>query len=123
MNSGLKRASPAQAGSGIFGAPVRAFVLIFLLSFAVRTVLLAVWVSNHEDFYRLGGEIRRVAMSLLRTGQFADPYMIPTGPTAHPTPLSPALLALIYHAFGMTATAGCVCARWWELAVIPRCMP
>jgi hypothetical protein len=49
-----------------------------------------------------------VALSLLRTGQFADPYMIPTGPTAHPTPLSPALLALIYRAFGITATAGYV---------------
>ena len=84
------------------------FLFIFLLSFVVRTALLAVWVSNHPDFYRLGGEIGRVALSLIRSGQFADPYMIPTGPTAHPTPLSPALLALIYHAFGVTATAGYV---------------
>ena len=108
--------SPQSSASGetpgtqgrIFGSPVRTFIIIFLLSFAVRAVLLAVWVSNHADFYRLGGEIGRVALSLLRKGQFADPYMIPTGPTAHPTPLSPALLALIYHTFGMTATAGYV---------------
>ncbi len=96
----------SRTGPRIFGLPAWAF--IFLLSFAIRAVLLAVWVGNHEDFYRLGGEIGRVALSLLRTGQFADPYMIPTGPTAHPTPLSPALLALIYRAFGMTATAGYV---------------
>ncbi len=95
-----------RTGPRISGLPAWAF--IFLLSFAIRAVLLAVWVSNHEDFYRLGGEIGRVALSLSRTGKFADPYMIPTGPTAHPTPLSPALLALIYHAFGMTATAGYV---------------
>ncbi|MEN6532919.1 MAG: hypothetical protein ABFD60_07475 [Bryobacteraceae bacterium] len=93
-------------GSRIFGLPV--WLFIFLLSFAIRAVLLAIWVSNHQDFYRLGGEIGRVALSLLRNGQFADPYMIPTGPTAHPTPLSPVLLALIYGAFGMTATAGYV---------------
>src|SRR5512147_2048895 len=95
-----------RIGPRISGLPAWAF--IFLLSFAVRAALLAVWVSNHPDFYRLGGEIGRVALSLMRTGQFADPYMIPTGPTAHPTPLSPALLALIYHAFAMTATAGYV---------------
>jgi len=84
------------------------FVLIFLLSFAVRAALLASWVNTHENFYRLGGETGRVSLSLLRTGQFADPYMSPTGPTAHPTPLWPALLGLIYHAFGTTATAGYV---------------
>lgn len=105
-----RSASRAISGAAgrIFRSPAWAFVLIFLLSFAVRAALLAVWVSNHADFYRLGGEIGRVALSLMRTGQFADPYMIPTGPTAHPTPLSPALLALIYHAFGITATAGYV---------------
>ena len=87
---------------------VRTFLLIFLLSFAVRAVLLGVWVSNHPDFYRIGGEIGRVALSLMRGGGFADPYMIPTGLTAHPTPLSPALLALIYHPFGVTTAAGYV---------------
>ncbi len=104
------RASQAmpEAAGGIFRSHAAASVLIFLISFAVRGILLAVWVSNHQDFYRLGGEIGRVALSLLRAGQFADPYMIPTGPTAHPTPLSPVLLALIYHAFGMTPTAGYV---------------
>jgi hypothetical protein len=102
---GASRAIPG-ARVRIFGSPGRTFIFIFLLSFAVRAVLLAVWVSNHPDFYRLGGETGRVALSLLRTYQFADPYMIPTGPTAHPTPLSPALLALIYHVFGMTATGG-----------------
>lgn len=93
------------------GSPVpvfRVFVLIFCLSFAVRLALFAAWASTREDFYRPGGENGRVALSLLRTGRFADPYLIPTGPTAHPTPLWPAVLALIYRAFGVTATAGYV---------------
>lgn len=91
---------------GLLGLPP--WLWIFLLAAAVRTLLLALWAPQHPDFYRLGGEIGRVAMSLLHSGQFADPYMIPTGPTAHPAPLSPALLALIYHAFGMGAAAGYV---------------
>ncbi|MCC6857906.1 MAG: hypothetical protein IT158_05070, partial [Bryobacterales bacterium] len=93
------------------GSPVpvfRVFVLIFCLSFAVRLALFAAWASTRKDFYRPGGENGRVALSLLRTGRFADPYLIPTGPTAHPTPLWPAVLALIYRAFGVTATAGYV---------------
>jgi len=97
------------AVSGIIGSPARAFVLIFLLSFAVRAVLLGSWVDSRKHFHRLGRGIEdRVASSLLRTGQFADPYMIPTGPTAHPPPVWPGILALIYHAFGITATAGYV---------------
>jgi hypothetical protein len=91
------KTSPAMsgAGGGIFRSPAREFVLIFFLSFAVRASLLVFWANTHEDFYRPGGEMGRVALSLLRTGQFADPYKIPTGPTAHPPPFWPALLALI----------------------------
>jgi 4-amino-4-deoxy-L-arabinose transferase-like glycosyltransferase len=93
----------------MFSSPVRAFVLIFLLSFVVRAALFVSWADSREHFYRLGNGIEdRVASSLLRTGQFADPYMIPTGPTAHPPPLWPGILALIYYAFGVTTTAGYV---------------
>jgi 4-amino-4-deoxy-L-arabinose transferase-like glycosyltransferase len=93
----------------IFRSSVWAFVLIFLLSFAVRAALLVSLADSRKDFYRPGKGIHdKVAMSLLRTGQFADPYMIPTGPTAHPTPDWPGILALIYYAFGITPTAGYV---------------
>jgi 4-amino-4-deoxy-L-arabinose transferase-like glycosyltransferase len=95
-----------EPAAGILRSPTGVFVLIFLLAFAVRASLLVLWVSNHHDFYRLGGEVGKVALSLMRTGRFADPYMIPTGPTAHPLPFWPALLALIYYAFGVTPTAG-----------------
>lgn len=90
------------------GSPARAFALVFLLAFALRAALFLLWAENHLEFYALGGETGRVALSLIRSGRFADPYMIPTGPTAHPTPLWPAMLALIYGTFGITPTAGCV---------------
>jgi 4-amino-4-deoxy-L-arabinose transferase-like glycosyltransferase len=95
-----------ESNSGFLGSPVWAFIIIFLVSFGIRVALFAFLVSKDQNFYRPGGEMGRVAMSLLHAGEFANPYMIPTGPTAHPTPLWPALLALIYGAFGMTATAG-----------------
>jgi hypothetical protein len=36
----------------------------------------------------------------------ANPYMLPTGPTSHPTPLWPDLLYGIYSTFGTTPTFG-----------------
>ena len=107
QHSGLRIMDGAV--SRIIRSPARAFVLIFLLSFVVRAALLVSWTDSRKHFYRLGSGIEdRVALSLLRTREFADPYMIPTGPTAHPPPLWPVILALIYYAFGMTATAGYV---------------
>ncbi len=97
-----------EAGSRVFGSPVRASILIFLIAFGIRVTQFASLAGARQDFYRPGGEMGRVALSLLRTGEFADPYMVPTGPTAHPTPLWPALQALIYRTFGMTPAAGYV---------------
>lgn len=97
-----------KAAGRVLQSPAWSGVLIFLLAFGVRASLLASLANHHESFYRLGGETGRVALSLLRSGEFANPYMIPTGPTAHPTPLWPAVLWLVYHVFGTTATAGYV---------------
>lgn len=102
------RVMVAAAGR-LLRSPVSAFVLIFLLSLAVRATLLVSYAENRDSFYRLGNGIEdRVASSLVRTGRFADPYLVPSGPTAHPPPLWPGILALIYSTFGVTATAGWV---------------
>jgi 4-amino-4-deoxy-L-arabinose transferase-like glycosyltransferase len=97
----------AAAAGRALRSPVGVFVLIFLLSFAVRATQLVSLAESRRNFYRLGDGIEdRVALSLLRTGEFADPYLVPSGPTAHPPPLWPGILALVYSIFGMTATAG-----------------
>ena len=49
-----------------------------------------------------------MAMSLYEKGAFADPYLLPTGPTAHVPPFHPALLAGIYRLLGPTLAAGYV---------------
>ena len=53
-------------------------------------------------------ELPSIAISLAQTGRFADPYLIPTGPTAHLPPIIPYIYSLIYRWFGLTSTAGFV---------------
>lgn len=84
----------------------RAALLIFALAVALRVAVLSsplvpvgyVLVGAHK-------EVDNVAQSLATTGRFADPYVIPTGPTAHPLPIHTGLQALIYAAFGTTPEA------------------
>lgn len=85
--------------------PGRAFLILFGLSFAVQMFYLTLvdprYIRPHTRW-----ELQSVAVSLAETGQFADPYMIPTGPTAHLPPIPPAITGLIYRTFGLTLTAG-----------------
>jgi hypothetical protein len=83
----------------------RSFLLIFLLSFAIRGFFLAKIPERHvlpHDRW----ERQAIAMSLIETGEFANPYILPTGPTAHLPPLVPGILALIWSLFGMGLVAG-----------------
>lgn len=45
-------------------------------------------------------EMEKIARSLAIHGTFADPYAIPTGPTAHHAPIYPLLLSFIFRMFG-----------------------
>lgn len=84
-----------------------AFVFIFILAFGIRAY------SSRHDLYLLPSpdrELGAIARSLAETGHFADPYMIPTGPTAHLPPIPPAIVALIYYLIGNTWQAGYVFA-------------
>jgi hypothetical protein len=86
-------------------APVRAFAVVFVVACAVRCLLLLFTPPEYvrpESLTELG----RVARTLALTGQFAEPYGFPTGPTAHPLPVYTGLLALLYKVFGLTLTAG-----------------
>lgn len=89
--------------------PVRAHwlvcVAIFVLAFAVRVSFLTkvphYYVLPHSDW-----EMEAVAFSLAERGEFADPYALPTGPTAHLPPIMPFTLATIWKVFGMGLAAG-----------------
>ena len=54
--------------------------------------------------------MENIARSLALHGTFADPYLLPTGPTAHTAPGYPFLLGLIFLLFG-TGVAGEIVSR------------
>jgi hypothetical protein len=100
--------SVLRAGVGwLVGSPWRSFIVIYLLSFAIR-------VNQLNQFSRrylvptAERELGAIAISLMKTGEFADPYIIPTGPTAHLPPIPPLKDSLIYRALGLTYRAGYV---------------
>ena len=77
--------------------PGLAFLLIFSLSFLVRSAIL---VNVPRPDLRQAGEAGQIAEALISKGQFADPYLVPTGPTAHSCPFFPMLLAGVFELFG-----------------------
>lgn len=86
LNSGMRRLA------------VIAFGLTVLLRFGI-----ALATGQLHDLDRT--EMERVALSVAATGEYANPYSLPTGPTAHVAPLYPLFLAAIFKCFG-TGIAG-----------------
>lgn len=78
------------------------FPLLFLISWLWRLCLIVLTrpYASIEPF-----EMVRVAMVLASRGEYADPYAVPTGPTAHVAPGYTLILAGIYYVFGNTLTA------------------
>jgi len=83
--------------SQLAARPSLTFLLIFTLAFLVRFAIL---LNVPRPNLRQAGEAGRIAQSLIFRGQFADPYVIPTGPTAHTGPFFPMLLAGVFKLFG-----------------------
>ena len=75
--------------------PWRPCLLVFVVALGVRIFFLTL---IPEDALRPSSdwELDAIAMSLVTEGQFANPYIEPTGPTAHLAPIPPFMLALIY---------------------------
>ena len=83
----------------------RGFLVVFLISFGLRGGFLA--LAPAEYFLAdTGWEVGSVAQSLAETGEFANPYAVPTGATAHTPPIYPFILSLIYRLLGVTVMAG-----------------
>jgi len=88
---------------------MRFAVAIFAVAVLVRGLLLASWVVPHAYVvapYHV--EVEAVARSLASGRGYSDPYLVPTGPTAHPLPIQTGLQALLYLLFGATPTAAYV---------------
>jgi hypothetical protein len=72
-------------------------LVVFILSFGIRTSLI-VWRMQYLKVEI--PEAARIAQSIAQTGVFGNPYMVPTGPTAHSAPFFPFLLGMVYRFFG-----------------------
>jgi hypothetical protein len=92
-------------GEALVSGSWRTFFLIFLVHFGVQGLMLT---RVHERYVRphTRYEVRAAAMALYERGELADPYCLPTGPTAHMPPFQPALMAAVYHLLGPTLAAG-----------------
>ncbi len=106
----LRRRNPLrllQAGvTWFFRSAWRPFTALFVVALAVRVhqlTPLPYWAIPSLHPQR---EIARIATSVAQTGEFANPYAVPTGPTAHVPPIYPYVLGGIYRLFGLTRTAG-----------------
>ncbi len=87
--------------------PWRSFIVIFILAFCLRIYPLYQIPAKYL-IPTANWELGSIAISLMETGQFANPYMIPTGPTAHLPPIYPYIFSIIYRIYGLTYTAGMV---------------
>jgi hypothetical protein len=87
--------------------PGRAFLLLFALSFSIQGFFLSKVPHEYIRPYTIR-ELQSVAVSLAERGTFADPYALPTGPTAHLPPIPPAIFGLSYRLFGLTLLGGYV---------------
>ncbi|HTM12761.1 MAG TPA: hypothetical protein VL127_07605 [Bryobacteraceae bacterium] len=76
------------------------FWLIFAVSSLIRIV--KVLAAPRPPGTHLS-EMENIARSLAVHGIFADPYLLPTGPTAHTAPGYPLVLGLIFLLFGVGA--------------------
>src|SRR5579859_1175681 len=76
------------------------FWIIFAVSSLIRIV--KVVAAPRPPGTHLS-EMENIARSLALHGTFADPYLLPTGPTAHTAPGYPMLLGLIFLLFGAGA--------------------
>jgi len=68
--------------------PWRSYIFIFILAFCLRIYPLYQIPAKYL-IPTANWELGSIAISLMETGHFANPYMIPTGPTAHLPPIYP----------------------------------
>ena len=85
---------------------MRPWIPIFIVAVLVRVLLLASPLVPRA--YAVGGvhiEVEAVARAIVGGRGYADPYAVPTGPTAHPLPIQTGIQALLYLVLGVTPAA------------------
>ena len=89
----------------------RSHVILFLLALGIATRFAALFIFRIHPVIEFA-ELEQVAQSLATTGVFGNPYLVPTGPTAHHAPIYPFLLSLIFRTLGYDSQAA------WAMAAM-----
>jgi hypothetical protein len=84
--------------------PWRSGLIIFSLAFLLRIAIFLLVIGPHP--IPSNTELGRIATEVGLHHQFANPYKIPTGPTAHTAPLYPMIQSVWVTLFGNTQIAG-----------------
>src|ERR1035437_1326833 len=82
--------------------PWRACLLVFVVALGFRLACVVATDQIH-DFPRK--EMVKIAMAFAEKGELADPYSVPTGPSALAPPAYPIFLGLIFRVFGTGVAA------------------
>jgi hypothetical protein len=80
------------------------YLVLFLLALGV-VVHLAAFLLLRTHPTIVFAEMEKIGRSLAENGTFANPFKVPTGPTAHHAPIYPVLLSFIFRAFGYGTAA------------------
>ena len=88
---------------------MRTFLVLFVLSLFLRLGTL-LFIPQDLIPPNPNWETGAVSISLTTTGEFANPFLIPTGPTAHMPPLNVWAMSLLYRVLGVGFLGGMV--RW-----------
>ena len=106
-------AGPPKGESGPAQPRAHSLLLVVLVALALRLIVVGFLyperLNPDRDYWRFGGEVGRVARSLVQGKGFSSPMFADTGPTAWLTPVYPALLALVFRVFGVFTKASAIC--------------
>ena len=100
--SAIRLRDEARVGSHTHRSPrklPRIYTGLFLLGFCWTFLQLALGIHSVE--FSSGFETVSVAKRIAATGEFADPFMTPTGPTAHVAPVYPFVMGIAYRYFNL----------------------
>ena len=83
--------------SALAATRTRLYLWLFLTGFC--WAILQLVVGLHAAEFSPAFETISIAHRLATSGEFADPFITPTGPTAHVAPVYPFLMAIVFNSF------------------------
>jgi hypothetical protein len=81
----------------LLNSPAKRFLLLFCIGLTVR---LGFSITNGWYLFSFNNEPQKIAHHIVIGNGFSNPFLLPTGPTAHLAPGFPVVLAGIYKLFG-----------------------